>query len=306
MHRRSVGLAFVVSGAALFGTLGVFGRAAAAVELSMATLLALRFVAATAILWGLLALVGQLRVLPARTVGIELGLGVVYGVMSIAYFESLVWLTAGVAALLLFTYPVQVTVASAFVLEEPVTLPKLLALIAAVSGVALVVVDGGFEFAPVGIVLVVVASVCYTTYAMGTRVALAAVDPLVHAAYVFLGVTATVLVYGVATASLAVPATPTGWSLVAGVTVLGTVAPMLLFSEGLARIEASTASIVSTSEPLTTVALGIALLGETLTPSIGVGAALILSGVVLTSPAAERVILRRFEGADDGVAAGNR
>ncbi|MEF8780711.1 MAG: EamA family transporter [Haloferacaceae archaeon] len=295
MRQRSTGLVLVLLGAALFGTLGVFGRAATLSGMSMATLLGLRFVAATGILLGYLLVRNRFRVLGGRLLGAELGLGVVYGVMSVTYFESLAWLSAGVAALLLFTYPVQVTLLSSVTLDERVTLPKLLSLAAAVSGVALVVTGGELAATPAGVVLVGVASVCYTIYAMGTRVLVSDVEPLIHASYVFAGVTVTVLAYGVATASLSVPATATGWWLVGGVTAVGTLVPMVLFTEGLARIEASTASIVGTSEPLTTVLLGVAFLGESLTPSIAVGALLVLSGVVLTSPAAERVIRRRLQ-----------
>jgi len=129
---------------------------------------------------------------------------------------------------------------------------------------------------------------------MGTRVLMADLHPLVHAAHTFLGVTATVLGYGAVTDALSVPATTAGWWLIAGITVVGTVVPILLFSAGLARIEASRASIVSTSEPLTTVGLGIVLLGEAFTVAIGFGAALILSGVVLTAPGVERAVRRRL------------
>jgi drug/metabolite transporter (DMT)-like permease len=301
VRERTVGLLFTVIGAALFGTLGIFGEAAASVGLSTATLLSYRFVGATVIFWGLSVFRGGIPVLRGRTLAAELGLGVVYGVMSVAYFESLAWLSAGVAALLLFTYPVQVTLVSALGLSEPVTLPKLLALLAAVGGVGLVV-GGGTAVALPGVLLVGLASVCYTVYATGTRVAVADVAPLVHAAYVFVGLSASTLLYGVATNTLRVPTDPTHWALVVGITVLGTILPMILFTEGLARIEASRASIVSTSEPLTTVLLGVLLLGEPLTISIAAGAALILAGVGLTSTAAERATRRWIgDAAADGL-----
>ncbi len=302
MRRRTVGLLLVALAAMLFGTLGIFGKLAVRIDLSVTTLLAARFVAAGGIIWGVLVLRGRDWSLPARTVGLEIGLGVAYGVMSVAYFESLAWLSAGVAALLLFTYPVQVTFASALALEEPVTIPKLLALLAATLGVALVVSVGDGTVALTGVVLVGIASVCYTVYTMGTHVMIGGVAPLVHVGYVFVGVTATVLGYGLVTRSLAAPATPESWALIAGITVVGTVLPLVCFTEGLARIEASRASIVSTSEPLTTVVLGIVLLGEAVTGSIVVGAALILSGVVLTAPRAGRIIRNRLVrfGADTG------
>jgi len=291
----AAGVALVVAGAALFGTLGIFGEVARDAGLSTATLLGARFLAATAILWGALALRGRPVRLAGRTVAVELGLGVVYGVMSLTYFESLAWLSAGVATLVLFTYPVQVTLVSALALDEPVTAPKALALCAALGGVALVA-GGGPAFGLPGLALVGVASLAYTTYSTGSRVMVETVSPLVHTGYVFLGVTATVLVYGAATGTLSVPSTPADWRLIAGITVIGTLLPMILFTAGLARIPASTASIVSTSEPLTTVVLGIALLGEPFTPTIGVGGAAILASVVLASPTVERSLRARLRG----------
>ena len=289
------GVALVVAGAALFGTLGIFGEVARDVGLSTATLLGARFLAATAIVWGVLALRGRPVRLDARTLAAELGLGVVYGIMSLTYFESLAWLSAGVATLVLFTYPVQVTLVSALTLDEPVTIPKALALCAALGGVALVA-GGGTAVALPGLALVGIASLAYTVYSTGSRVVVETVSPLVHTGYVFLGVTATVLCYGAATGTLSVPSTPPGWRLIAGITVVGTLLPMVLFTAGLARIPASTASIVSTSEPLTTVVLGIALLGEPFTPAIGVGGAAILASVVLASPAVERSLRARLRG----------
>lgn len=294
MNQQTIGLLLTVLAAALFGTLGIFGKGAVAVDLSVTTLLTVRFLVATVLLWGLLLYRGTVPRLPGRVVALELGLGVVYAVMSLAYFESLAWLSAGVAALVLFTYPVQVTVASTVVLDEPLTAPKLLALLVATAGVALVVVGDRLLVAGTGILLVVLASLCYTVYTMGTRAMIDDVDPLVHVAYVFLGVTMTVLAYAGAAGSVAVPATADMWLVIAGVTVVGTVVPIVLFTEGLARIEASRASILATSEPLTTVLLGIVLLDEALTVSVAVGALLILAGVVATTARGERVIRRRF------------
>jgi len=287
------GVALVVAGAALFGTLGIFGEVALDVGLSTAALLGGRFLAATAVLWGALAVRGHPVRLDARTLAAELGLGVVYGVMSLTYFESLSWLSAGVATLVLFTYPVQVTLVSAVALDEPVTLPKALALCTALGGVALVA-GGGTAFGLPGLALVGVASLAYTAYSTGSRVMVESVPPLVHVAYVFLGVTATVSCYGVVTGTLSAPTTPAGWRLVAGITVVGTLLPMVLFTAGLARIPASTASIVSTSEPLTTVVLGIVLLGEPFTATVGVGGAAILASVVLASPVVERGLRSRL------------
>jgi drug/metabolite transporter (DMT)-like permease len=64
----------------------------------------------------------------------------------------------------------------------------------------------------------------------------------------------------------------------------------VLFTEGLARIQASRASVLGTSEPLSTVLLGVVFLGEALTLPVALGALLILVGVVATAPPAERLL----------------
>jgi drug/metabolite transporter (DMT)-like permease len=291
-----LGVGLVVAGAALFGTLAIFGESARLAGLSTATLLGARFLVATAVVWGYLCWRGERGRLGARTAAVELGLGVVYALMSITYFESLAWLSAGVAALVFFTYPVQVTVLSAVALDEPVTVPKALALLAALGGIGLVAATGGVVDVGVpGLALIGVASLSYTVYLTGTRVAVATVSPLVHVAHVFAGVTVVVLAYGVATGTLVTPRTTTDLLLILGITVLGTLLPMVLFTAGLARIPASTASIVSTSEPLTTVALGVVLLGESVTTSVVGGGVLILASVVVASPGVERKLRARID-----------
>jgi drug/metabolite transporter (DMT)-like permease len=191
--------------------------------------------------------VGPSDGLGSRLLLAELGLGVVYGGMTIAFFESLTWLSAGVATLLLYTYPVLVTVIATVVLDESMTVSKALALGCTVSGVGLI----------------------------------ASVDALALSA---LGAAATIVPYGLLAGTLSIPATGTAWGLIGGITLVATIIPLLAFNEGLARIEASSASIVSTAEPLTTVVLGALLLGEVLTPATVLGGAAILLGVVLTTP----------------------
>jgi drug/metabolite transporter (DMT)-like permease len=291
-----LGVAFVVTGAALFGTLGIFGEVARAVGLSTATLLGGRFLLATLVLWGYLLTRDDRPRLGRRTVAAELGLGLVYAAMALAYFESLAWLSAGIAALVFFTYPVQVTVVSAIALDEAVTVPKALALLSALGGVALVAITGrgAVEMGLAGLALIVAASLLYTVYLTGTRVAVATVSTPVHVAHVFLGATVALLWYGAWTGTLSIPTTRTDLLLTAGITVLGTLLPMILVTAGLARIPASTASIVSTSEPLTTVILGVVLLGESLTVPVAVGGLLILASVVIATPAVERALRRRL------------
>jgi len=81
-----------------------------------------------------------------------------------------------------------------------------------------------------------------------------------------------------------------GWAWVGAIALVSTVAAILCFFAGLARVGPSAASILSTLEPLVTVALAAAAFGDSLGPVQQVGGALVLGAVlVMQWPARPRV-----------------
>jgi drug/metabolite transporter (DMT)-like permease len=68
---------------------------------------------------------------------------------------------------------------------------------------------------------------------------------------------------------------------VLGIAIISTVAAIILFFAGLERVGPTRASVLSTVEPVCTVLLAAALLGESVAPLQLVGGALILTAVVL-------------------------
>ena len=209
------------------------------------------------------------------------GLGVAYATLTAAFFWGLLYVPAGLATITLYTYPVYVFLIGTALLGEVLTRRKLVALTVAVSGVGLIVgVDtGGVD--PFGLLLVTIAAMAYAVYTTGSRAAVETIgaDRLATAAMATTG--ACFLAYGVASGTLFMPATVRQWGIIVGLTVAGTVVPILCFVNGLRFVEADRASIVSTVEPVVTVLLGIAVLGERLSPTILLGGGLVLAGVLL-------------------------
>lgn len=78
-------------------------------------------------------------------------------------------------------------------------------------------------------------------------------------------------------------AQPRGALVALELVLFATAAAYLLFAGGLSRVPVTTVATLSLAEPLTAGALGILLLGESLTPAAVVGVALLLSGLILTS-----------------------
>ncbi|NEU56909.1 DMT family transporter [Halorussus sp. MSC15.2] len=283
-----VGTGLVLVSAAGFATLGVFGELAAAAGLSIPTVLTFRFLLATLVVWLLLGARGELRPLRGRplAVGVLLG-GVGYAAMSGLFFWGLTFMTAGLVGIVLYTYPVFVVGAAAVGLDEPVTRRTVTALVAALAGVALVTGADPAGADPRGVAVVLAAALVYAGYITASRSALATVDPQVLTAHVLPAAAISYLAFGTATGRLAVPATGYEWALVVAIAVVATAVPIFAFFAGLRRIGASEASIVSTAEPVLTLLLGAAVLGEPITPATVVGGALVLGGVLLVQTGAE-------------------
>lgn len=281
VSQETIGRLMVFAAAAGFGTLAIFGKLAAAGGLSTATLLLFRFILATAVIWSVVRICGQARVLSGRSLWIALGIGGLYGLMTGLFFWGLEFLSAGLAAIVFYTYPVHVFGISTAVLNEQLTRMKLLALGFAVLGVGLIVGVDPAGANPIGIVLVLLAAIAYATYTTGSRAALSTVEPGTLTANAMIATTVSMIPYGVMAGGLSIPTDFEQWVLVAGIGLIGTAIPIVLFIWGLNRIEASHASIIGTSEPMVTVLLGMVLLGESITPIIVVGGGFVLIGVLL-------------------------
>ena len=73
---------------------------------------------------------------------------------------------------------------------------------------------------------------------------------------------------------------PAGFGWLLALACISTVAAVVLFFAGLRRVGPSAASILSTLEPVVTVALAFAVFGESLAPAQLAGGALVLAAVL--------------------------
>lgn len=207
--------------------------------------------------------------------------------MTLCFFGSLRTLTAGVATIVLYTYPAFVVVLSAGLLGESATARKLVSLALATGGVALVVGTGAITVTPAGIGLALGAAVLYAVYTTGSRALSASLAPRALMVGTLVGATASKAVYGAVDGGLGLPTGYEQTAVVLAIAVVATVVPHLLFYEGVARLEAGRVGLVSTVEPLVAVALGAVLLGEAVTLLVVAGGALVVGGVVLAQSGRE-------------------
>ncbi|MDZ7701545.1 MAG: DMT family transporter [Halobacteriales archaeon] len=281
MKESTTGTLLVLGAAAGFGTIGIFGELAAAIDLRLATLLPTRFALATLVVLALSRLRGWPLLRTRRDLATTFALGLVYTGLTLFFFVSLRHLTAGLATIVLYTYPAIVFALAATFLGERVTRAKLAALAAVLAGVVLIVDADAAGADPLGVALALGAAACYALYTTGSRTLVSDLDPRALMLGVLLGTTAGMVGFALLTTGLALPDGRTQWGVVLGLTLVGTLVPLLLFYEGVSRLEASRVGVISTVEPVVTVALGALLLGEAVTPAVVAGGALVLGGVLL-------------------------
>jgi drug/metabolite transporter (DMT)-like permease len=184
-------------------------------------------------------------------------------------------------ALLLYLYPMFVTVLAAVFLHERLTPAALVALVLCSVGAGLTVGGAGLSGgSALGVLLGVSSAVIYSIYiTVGARVT-RGVDPLACTTVIC---TAAAVVYaGMAVAGVPAqfPGTVAGWAASLAIAGLSTVVAILAFFAGLQKLGAAQASMLSTLEPVVTVVLAALLLGESIGTTQMIGGALILAGVL--------------------------
>jgi len=291
VQRRGSLIAVIIS-AACFGTLAVLTPLAydsAPVPVSPLALLTWRFVIASA----LLATVAWLR--DRRSLAVsraDLGrfsmLALTgYGAASVCFFYALKFADASVVAVLLYAYPALVAIAGWLFFGEKPSWLQVGAVAVTFTGCALVVgLGSGTSYAAwQGIVLGLGAAVGYTLFNLLSARWLPGRNRLTMMAYTFgiaalLPATVALATGGPVALSVAGWTTRT-WVLLGAIVLVPTFAAIVLYLEGIAGLGPAQAAVISTLEPLFTIALAAVVLSERLTPLQLTGAALVLAGVVV-------------------------
>jgi drug/metabolite transporter (DMT)-like permease len=276
-----MGVALVIGSACCFGTLGVFGKLAYRLGLTTPQLLSYRFALAALLLW-LVVVVARQPLPPRRSlIGLAIMGGAGYVGQSASYFSALHFIPVSTTALLLYTFPVAVTLLATLLFGEPLGWTKIGAVVLAFLGTMLVVEAQLKAAPPIGIVLGLTSAAVYSGYILyGSRL-LPGIPPVSATATI---VTAAAVVwsgFAAATGQLAVNWTPSRLALLAGFAVVGTTIPVLTFILGLRLVGPSRAAILSTFEPASSVLLAVLILGEGANPIQYLGGAFILASVVV-------------------------
>jgi drug/metabolite transporter (DMT)-like permease len=272
-----MGASLILLSAIGFGSMALFAKLAYADGVDTSTLLAMRFAIATLLL-GAFALHKRARFPCGRELAAYIAMGFIYAAMAWAYFNALHYTSSSTVAIVLYTYPTLVAIAAAILRIDRFGIAEALALIASSTGLHLVI-GGSLHNLNFGAVLALTAGVFYACYILiGSR--LKGPFDTTACSTVVLATTAVCFVVSSLFKGIHWPNGASGWAAILSVAVLGTSVAIAAFIAGLKRLGPTQTAILSTLEPVVTVALGIAFLAEEPTASAIGGGALILSAAI--------------------------
>jgi drug/metabolite transporter (DMT)-like permease len=212
-----------------------------------------------------------------------LGLGGIgYAIQATLFFNALTRISAGLAGLLLYLYPALVTAGAVALGRARLDRATVAGLALSLAGIVLVLGLPGERLDPVGVALGLASAGWYTCYILVGEYLLRGVDPLAASAVVTTGAAVTFVGAAIVVGGRGlVGATPPAYAAAAAMAVVGTALAIATFLAGMARVGSAWASIASSFEPVVTVALGVAVLGDPLGRGKLAGGLLVVAGAVL-------------------------
>ena len=278
-HANAAVLMVLLAGA-LWGSMGLFVRGFGSAGLDSMQIVAVRLLTAAAMLTAGLAVIkpGLLKI-KFKHLWCFLGTGLLsLSTFTFCYFSALQHVSMAVAAVLLYTAPAMVVVMAAFVFHEKITKRKVAACITAFTGCLLVsgLLGGGQQAPLIGVALGVLSAVGYALYSIFARL-----HSLTVTTYTF--ITAAIGTAFITDLPVLTAALSGRWGTALLMGLVTAAAPYVLYTLGLARLEASKAALLASVEPVTAAILGAILFHEIPDAFSLIGIGLVLASVLMLS-----------------------
>ncbi len=262
----------------------IFAKYAYAAGIDPNTFTMLRLSVAALVLWGVFLLFGRQFIrIPRAVVGGCALMATANTAAQLSYYWGLTRLPAGVATLLLYMYPA-VVILLLRLRGEPLTRRRLLRLVIALTGVALLVDPTSGSAQVIGVFLVAIAVVTYALYLVLGQIVIHNVDPRSVALYVISIMAVMATGVRLVVGGSAPPTTWAGWWPVLGIALLGTVVTRLTMFTSIKFIGSTQMALIGVVEPLMTVLLARVFLGEVMAPIQWLGGLLIVASLLLLDP----------------------
>ena len=211
-------------------------------------------------------------------------LGALMAVSSLTYYQSFRYMDAGIASTILFVYPVMVAVIMATFFREKVTATTITSIVLALAGIVLLYRgDAGISLSMTGVMLVMVSSLTYAVYIVIVNQSEIRMSIVKLTFYVLLICSMCLFAYSFTSSDLhlMLPPSPRAWFFACWLGLVPTVLSLLFMNIAVHEVGATPTAIMGALEPLTAVAIGVMMFGESLTLRLCIGIVLILAAVLL-------------------------
>jgi drug/metabolite transporter (DMT)-like permease len=286
---RFIGAALCTISAAGFASLSILGKLALELGLNLVTILSLRFGLAALLLALSLKVIMRRRLFFGWRVTIPLILlgSIGYAGQSALYFASLERNPASITSLLLYVYPVFVALLSWVLHRNSPSRREVSAMIIASAGVLFTLSDDvsrlSFDSSvdPLGVFLVLASAAWYAVYIVISDRFVHSVGPWVSTTWITFGAGGSFLMMGLTTRTLDFRLSMGVAMILLAIVLFSTIMALGTFLAGMRRVGPTTASLLSTLEPVFTVVLALLFLDEHLSFIQMFGGTLVLAAVIL-------------------------
>jgi len=215
------------------------------------------------------------------TVVFLLAAGFSQAVATYLYMAAVKSVSAGLAAILFYTYIVWVAVWGFVFNKERLKLSGIAGIALALIGLIMVVGVSWGKISTTGIIMGLVAALGCSGFVMAGNRALKTLEPIIASAFICLFTAVPLFLLGSATGTLNFRMSSVAWlASIAAATISGFIA-LFTFTAGMKHIGSTTASVLCTVEPVTTVVFSALLLSQKMTILQLLGGMVILMGAVL-------------------------
>ncbi|MBQ2700230.1 MAG: DMT family transporter [Clostridia bacterium] len=286
------GTLYVMLSAVLFGIAPLMASWVTQGGSNSATLALLRFVLSLPILF-LLALKQMPRPRLPKGAGLPmLGAGALQAATNLLLYASYDYIPSGMCTTLHFVYPLVAAVLTAVFLKRKLGLGHWVGLMVGLGGISLFMADaqGGSFF---GAALALLSGLAFGSYVVVIDTKpFKGVPCFVFAFYQALAVIFATLLWAVPAGQIDLHMTASAWAGALGVAILNSVLAGVLLQVGITLVGPASAALLSLLEPLTSVVVGVTLLGDPLPLVKTIGCGLILVGLTLSILLPQRLKFR--------------
>jgi len=292
---KAVGILCGVLSAISFGTNPLFALPLYARGMTTGNVLFYRLLLGTLLLGAFMALggksfrLGRGRLIPSVCSGVLLALTCLFLFLSFRVMD------AGIAATILFVYPLMVALIMRFFFHERMPLATWMCLLAALAGIALLYQPhAGGKVCGAGVICVLLSALIYAVYIVLVRVSgLRGLAPETLTFYAMLFSLPVFFILLRGGADIRLPPDLLSWGCVFGLALFPALLSFVLIAAAIRRIGATRSALFGACEPVTSILVGALVFGENLTFRIICGMIVII--VAVTLAAAQPV--RQTEGA---------